>query len=222
VAVSLNAIGMAYFRKNLFDQSLHFFNQSFKLRTKLFGENHSDNGVSLNNIGLAHFKRNEFDKSLECYNRALRVYEEVYEKDREYPEQASLLYQIGCVYDRTKKIKNAIANKKIALRMRRAMYFGNHYLIAEALNGIGISYDLLGKKHEALNYFEDALKMMKELCQEMDSIDLAISFYNIGHLYCELRDKKKGKENLEMGDKLKNKIKNKCQSVTSLLTQDSR
>jgi tetratricopeptide (TPR) repeat protein len=102
-----------------------------------------------------------------------------------------------------KKIKNAIANKKTALRIRKALYFGNHYLIAEALNSVGISYDLLGRKHEELNYFEDALEMMKQLCQETDSIDLIISFYNIGHLYCELKDEKKGNEHLEKGNKMK-------------------
>jgi len=221
VAVSLNGIGIAYFKMRLLDQSLHFFNQSFKLRIKLFGENHSDNAVSLNNIGLVHFQKNEFDKSLECYNRALGIYEQVYDKGREYPEQASLLCQIGKIYDRTKKIKNAIANKKTALRIRKALYFGNHYLIAEALNSVGISYDLLGRKHEALNYFEDALKMMKQLCQETDSIDLIISFYNIGHLYCELKDEKKGNEHLEKGNKMKNKIKDKDKypSVTSLLSK---
>ena len=77
--------------------------------------------------------------------------------------------------------KKSLEYYEQALKIRQALYKGNHPDIAESLNNIGCVYkDGLGQAQEALNYFERALEMYNQIYEQKNHPDIARILSNLG------------------------------------------
>lgn len=75
--------------------------------------------------------------------------------------------------------------------MRKELYQGNHFDIAESLNNIGEIYQILGDSTKALMYCKKALKMFQVIPQS-DCFYIATLLNNVGTAYCKLSNPSKG------------------------------
>lgn len=71
----------------------------------------------------------------------------------------------------------------------------NPHRIAEVLNNAGFTYRLLGNSDEAKRYFQQALKIYRQICQKPDG-DMAITLHNLGEMLLVEGDRKQGFEYL--------------------------
>ena len=80
-------------------------------------------------MGIVHCKRGAYEDALENFKEALRVKE--VELDRNHPEVASTLFQIGIVFDSWNKHDLAIDYFEQSVRIRRSKLGEDNLLVAK-------------------------------------------------------------------------------------------
>ena len=157
-AYALKNIGIAYYNKGLYVQSLENYKNSLALFDSLGDKTGAANILS--NIGAVYFARADDTKALDYYLKALKISEEIGDKLR----MATVLTNIGSVYankdttqNKDEAINNTIQYYKRALAL--AEEIKDDYLIGNCLVNLGEMFTLKNDFASALPNFERALKL---------------------------------------------------------------
>eukprot|EP00058_Branchiostoma_floridae_P027270 XP_002612761.1 hypothetical protein BRAFLDRAFT_97258 [Branchiostoma floridae] len=145
-------------------------------------------------IGNILQKRGEFEKAIGYYRGALRVRNTVYVENKENPNVASLLGNIGSCWNGLGDQSQPLIHYEQSLKNQRAIYGKKaaHPDIAASLNNIGNCWSNLGDKRKGIMYHEQSLKMRKAIYGETTAHpDIAASLNNIGMCWSDLGDKRK-------------------------------
>jgi signal transduction histidine kinase/CheY-like chemotaxis protein len=176
VAYALKNIGLAYYTKGKYSETLGYWQQSLKL----FEAIGDPLGVSnlLNNIGAIYFNLGNDDQALEYYLKSLRVSEQLGDKLR----IASALTNIGTVYS------NKPATRDLALDYcLRALKVSEGLVDMEAIGTISVNigdiYFLMGDNKNALFYLEKSLEAYRK-----SSGDVAYTLNTMGKVYTRQGD----------------------------------
>jgi signal transduction histidine kinase/CheY-like chemotaxis protein len=176
VAYALKNIGLAYYTKGKYSETLGYWQQSLKL----FEAIGDPLGVSnlLNNIGAIYFNLGNDDQALEYYLKSLRVSEQLGDKLR----IASALTNIGTVYS------NKPATRHLALDYcLRALKVSEGLVDLEAIGTISVNigdiYFLTGDNKNALFYLEKSLEAYRK-----SSGDVAYTLNTMGKVYTRQGD----------------------------------
>jgi len=170
IAQALNNIGVAYFNLNEGKKALEYHEHSLQIRLELL-EKANQNGnaeeirnrkkdisASYRNIGNAYDNVGNKKKAIEYQTTSLRLSQEL--KDtvgmtRSYLNIASAYLDMPDYY---KAIDNGfLAIKLFAATGDRSVDYAN------ALNNIGLAYERIKEYDKALNYYQKALDINKEL-----------------------------------------------------------
>jgi CHAT domain-containing protein/Tfp pilus assembly protein PilF len=124
---------------------------------------------------------------------------------------AAMLFQFSCIAQQIKSSKPAahsayevpsgVKAKLDALQaqLKAAQKSGDRKKAATAFNDLGIVYDDLGEKQKALEYYDHALVIERELGNRADE---ASTLFNMGSAYGDLGEKQKALEHYDQALKL--------------------
>lgn len=197
VAYALKNIGLAYYTKGKYSETLGYWQQSLKL-FEVIGD---QTGVSnlLNNIGAIYFNLGNDDQAIEYYLKSLKVSEQLGDKLR----IASALTNIGTVYS------HKPATHDLALKYcLRALKISEGMADLEAIGTISVNigdiYFSMGDNKNALFYLEKSLaayrkssgdvaytlNTMGKVYTKQSDFDLAIQYQNDAYQYARNSDNK--------------------------------
>jgi signal transduction histidine kinase/CheY-like chemotaxis protein len=176
VAYALKNIGLAYYTKGKYSETLGYWQQSLKL-FEVIGD---QLGVSnlLNNIGAIYFNLGNDDQAIEYYLKSLKVSEQLADKLR----IASALTNIGTVYS------HKPATHELALKYcLRALKISEGLVDLEAIGTISVNigdiYFSMGDNKNALFYLQKSLEAYRK-----SSGDVSYTLNTIGKVFTKQGD----------------------------------
>jgi predicted enzyme related to lactoylglutathione lyase len=111
----------------------------------------------------------------------------------EHEDYATLLNNIGSVYDKIGDYNKALEFYEKALNIRKKVLGTEHPNTATSYNNIGSTYDSMGDYNKALEFYENALNI-REKVLGTEHPDTATSYNNIGGVYDSMGDYNKALE----------------------------
>jgi adenylate cyclase len=167
-AFALKNIGMVYYLKGMYGETLDYWNQSLQI----FETINDDIGISnmLNNIGAIYLNQGADAKALEYMLRSLKIAEKIGDTLRMY----TALSNIGGIYY-NKEDPVALTYLLKAIPLVESM--GNAEDFVVIAGNIGEIYADKKARKKALEYFEKSIKVAG------DSLSSAFSVNGIGKLY---------------------------------------
>lgn len=177
LAYSLKSIGMYYYIRGNYIETLFFWNQSLAT----FQSIDDKLGISnmLNNLGAVNFNQGDDEKAIEYYLESLKVSEEIGDKLR----IATALVNIGAVYF-NKQGTHDLALQYYLKALPLSEELGDQDAIGTSAVNMGEIYLTRKDDKAALIYFEKALEAYKK--SENGNVPYAL--YNIGRVYTQRND----------------------------------
>ncbi len=201
---SINVIGLAYYRKNDYDNALIYYEKVQK-NIEILAPNPRC-GLFLN-LGNIYFKKLNYIQALLTYQKALKLAEvlgnkqaiaiclnniaSIHEKEKDYPQALK-------IYEQSLVIKEAAKDKKG---------------MAATLNNIGIIYEKQEQFATALNYHQKANKIYEEL---KDNQGIAMMMNNIAAVEKKQKKNDEALIKYQKGLILKEKVGDKRGMIYSL------
>ena len=150
------------------------------------------------------------NEALAIVNKNLNTANEK-EKHSYLISKATAINNIGFIYYYQGKIKEALANYEISLKIREEV--GDKKGMGSSLNNIGIIYKNQGDIAKALEYYSRSLQLQQEVG---DKEGIASSLNNIGVIYSNKKDFSKALEYYEKSLQLREEIGDKHGMAYSL------
>src|SRR6478735_3291359 len=176
VAYALKNVGLAYYTKGKYSETLGYWQQSLKL-FEVIGD---PLGVSnlLNNIGAIYFNLGNDDQAIEYYLKSLKVSEQLGDKLR----IASALTNIGTVYSH-KPATHELALKYCLRALKISEGLDDLEAIGTISVNIGDIYFSKGDNKNALFYLEKSLEAYRK-----SSGDVSYTLNTMGKVYATQGD----------------------------------
>ncbi len=171
-AKSLRLIGIYYWIKTDYSQSLDFFQNSLKLYEKL-GDKKGIAGC-LGNIGIIYINQSNYSLALEYHQKSLKIADEIGDKRK----ILTSLGNIGIIYRRQGDYIHALEYYQKSLKISEEI--GYIKGISYNLNNIGIIYKDQGKYKQAFIYFSKSLEINEK---RKDKKGISMCFINMGNLF---------------------------------------
>jgi tetratricopeptide (TPR) repeat protein len=164
---------------------LHLGNYSRSLQTFQYvipaAEANADSStlcIAYGNIGTIYYYQHDYENALKFDLQSLRHFSANMTDKKRLLKKASLLNNIGIIYDETKEYKEAETFYKDALALSRLTE--NDEMIANVLNNQGTLYRDLGNNDLALKFYKDALDIR---IKNKNKFGEARSYHSLGVFY---------------------------------------
>ena len=174
-ALTLMAIGLAYYPLNEFRKALDYFNQTLAISVAL-GDKRLEAGTETFVGGMLDII-GDVGKALEHYDRAFKLAREGGWRLAE----GNALNNIGKIYSDAAEWEKALEFYRQALAVFASI--GSKNPEALALNNIGVVYARSGEDIKALDYLQQSLSLMRESGEKNSE---AYTLLNIGRSYRRL------------------------------------
>jgi len=166
-ATVLNAIGLAEYYLDRYDDALKHYSESLEVKRKI-GDRRGES-ATLSNMAVVYQVRGDFAKCIETYEAALAISRELGD-DRGTAEN---LINLGTAYEETGALDEALESYKRALKVESDL--GDRMAEILCLNDIGNVYLIQGKLDDAEVYFQRALEARRQL-GEMKGIAISLNY----------------------------------------------
>ncbi len=193
--VTLNLMGSTYYeqgrqlvKQNKYREALDKFQQALAINKKL-GQKEAE-GLTLNQIGMVYTNLGEYELALNSYQQALAIPPPYFANVR-----AAMLFNSGRLYQALGQYELALnfyqesldlSRKPVSLEIGRrgAIAIGSIAGQVRNLNAIASIHSRLRKYELALNFYQQALAVLKTLDDKTDKKNLeAATLQNIGFVY---------------------------------------
>ena len=203
-ALTLIAIGIAYYPLNEFRKALDHFNQTLGLAQQL-GDRRLEAGTETFIGGMLDIL-GDVDQALDHYQRALKFAREGNWQQAE----GSALSNIGKIYKDVAEFQKALEFYTQALVIFRAI---GSPAEAFTLNNIGVAYSDSGEQNKALDYLQQSLPLLRA---SGDKSSEAYTLLNIGRVYKRLNDNKKALDYYNQALAIQRQTGNRAHEAESL------
>ena len=130
-------------------------------------------------LGKVYYYQHDYDNALKYYLEALgKINVAANPAKNQLKRKASILNNIGIIYEQTKRFQNASRYYNEALKLGEQA--GDNEIIANVTNNIGTVYRDLGDNALAFKYYTAALALRKKY---KFKLGIARSYHNIGWFY---------------------------------------
>jgi len=183
-------IGGQYLQIKAYHLAIHYFQQELDIYRELGGYLRNREAGALGRIAQSYDKLGEYHEAIDFLQRALPIHQEMRNREGE----AKSLFRIGVSYRKLGEYREALDSFQQARDVFRRGEYGSgrgigeidcHASEARSLNNIGVSYNDLERYREALNSFQQALHIYREIG---DREGEAKCLNNIGVSYDELEE----------------------------------
>lgn len=134
--------------------------------------------VAYGNIGIVYYYQQDFENALRNYFLAASHFPSGTRDSTQLSRKATLLSNIGSIYDRTKRFAEADSAYREALVLAKAL--NEHEIIGNVLNNLGTLHRDKGEKEVALQYYREALALR---LKNNNKLGVARSCFSIGVFY---------------------------------------
>jgi tetratricopeptide (TPR) repeat protein len=182
-AVSLRYVGNCFYRFQMTDSAILYWNKSL---TSLEKQNRllSDDAAScLNNFGLCYTDMGDFESAEPYYLRVMAIRKEALGVENQ--DYASSLNSLGNLYSDMGNYRAAELYYRQASEIIGKVLGKKHSNYAMSLNNLGLLYSEMGNYISAESYLLKALDVYKKNL-EVEHPDCASNFNNLGILYSEI------------------------------------
>jgi len=167
-----------------FDEASSVLNEAIEIYTESLGEDAAEIGKVMLRHGKLHEDQHNDDEAMAAFNEALRIFQISFGDDN--INVSICLSHIGKIHARKLEYSEAVHKCKMALKIRVSLGEPEHD-IADSVFNIGNILNDWGKADEALEYFQQGLKIFIHLGGE-DSISAAKCEAKLGAIYCDRKD----------------------------------
>jgi len=170
-ATVLNAIGLAEYMLDRYDEALKHYDESLEVKRRI-GDRRGES-ATLSNMAVVYQVRGDFEKCIEIYEAALGISRELGDERG----TAENLINLGTAYEETGAVEQALESYKKALKIEADL--GDRMAEILCLNDIGNVYLIQGKLDDAEVYFQRALEARRQLGEKKG---IAISLNYLGNI----------------------------------------
>jgi serine/threonine-protein kinase len=156
----LNALGQAYSRKNLFDESERYYTNAIELYTELYGAEHIETTVPLSNYANILRVRGRYEESLEMLESVYRI--AVEELGPYHPWIAPRAVSLGRTYSMFQRFDEAEELLQVAVEQDRHLYGDSHQNVANSLQNLGVFVYKHRDKEEGVGLIEEGLAIEEQ------------------------------------------------------------
>ena len=183
-ALTYNALGVSYFYKADYDNSLKNYVKAYELLLLRKYPEDEDLAMVLQNIGIINAQKGEYDKAEEAFTTSLSVYENLLSPDD--PELSKIILNVGRLKAIMNKDKEALSlyNQAEEILLKTSSdnpFFGYIY------KNKGQTYVHLADYEKALIYFNKALSLAETSMGAHHPNILSLNM-NIGYVYEQKKD----------------------------------
>jgi len=174
-------IANAHSRKGNLSKALEYHVGALRTRQKVFGDN-AETAASLHSIGNQYFQAKKYAKALSAYLSALKTRKRVLEEN--HPDIAATGSSIGCVMCHQGNYIEAVEYFREAIKTQEAGLLRDSSL-AKMYANIGTALKKTGNYDAALENYEKAFQIQKELLGTDHHPSLCSIQMNIGSVHCK-------------------------------------
>eukprot|EP00592_Proboscia_alata_P002822 CAMPEP_0194375396 /NCGR_PEP_ID=MMETSP0174-20130528/23903_1 /TAXON_ID=216777 /ORGANISM="Proboscia alata, Strain PI-D3" /LENGTH=1443 /DNA_ID=CAMNT_0039155561 /DNA_START=23 /DNA_END=4354 /DNA_ORIENTATION=+ len=171
VAVTLGSIGNLSRLNGDYPNALHNLEKAISITIQWLGDHHRNVSALKHGLALVHSEKGNYrsamkilmevlDMQTDCLNTSTTVENNesaTSTKQTAHPDVAITLWSMGCIYEKKQNLPKGLRLFTKALKLRQAVFGGNHVLVGLTLDQIGVVYAKNGEYTEALNNFTQAL-----------------------------------------------------------------
>ncbi|CAF2209051.1 unnamed protein product [Rotaria magnacalcarata] len=150
-----------YMKMSKVEFALKFCREKLKSQKETFGEIHALTIRTRLIIGKLHAESGSFACALKTYRKALLFAKFLYPSNKKIIIEC--LAKISDVFFSCKDYDNSLTNRECQLELQRQIYSPEHPSIGICLISIGNILSNMGKHAEALDYFNNALKIFEPI-----------------------------------------------------------
>jgi tetratricopeptide (TPR) repeat protein len=163
---SYNNLGLVWSYKGEYNKAIDYLEKTLSILLKVNGDQHPSTGISYNNLGSAWSNKGEYDKAIDYYEKSLAIDLKVH--GDQHPYTGTTHFQIGLLLKDQKNFKAALE------------HFTKGFISSPDAGGfpynIGVCYEQLGNKEQALNnYLLSAEIRKKDLGLDHEATKTVIS-----------------------------------------------
>ena len=189
-----HVLGVVYWAKEDYPNSITFHKKALDIRLHLLGEENSQVASSYNNLGIDFNEMGDRDKALEYYGKSLAIDLKV---NTDEPSLAKAYNNVGNVYLDKDDYDKALEYHQKALSIRLRVHGEINPYTADSYENIGIIYGQKAEYHKALEYFNKSLSIRIQVFGASHPWvaesynELANCYYYMGILDTALQDSRK-------------------------------
>ncbi|UJR32336.1 hypothetical protein I4U23_019799 [Adineta vaga] len=183
IACLLNHIGTVYKHMNNLDRAIDFYGQALYIyETKCSKIKHQlQRADTISNLALSYKDKNDFETALSYLTLAYDIRVDNLSKD--HPILANSLNHLGSIYHDKNDLNQALNYFRQALTIQEIAYPYDHLHKAITFRYIGLIYRDKLEWQNALNSFNHTLQIRQNLLSNLNHIDIAICYGDIGDIY---------------------------------------
>ncbi|XP_019624298.1 PREDICTED: uncharacterized protein LOC109469977 [Branchiostoma belcheri] len=176
-ANALNNLGSIWWKLEEHEKAISCYEDSLQILRRIHGEGaaHPRIAVALNNLGTVYsamsvsgvLQQSEImqmmSKAIGFYQKALEMYRTVHGPNKEHPDIAQCLGNLGAGFNELGDHRKALGYLERALEIAESVFGpgASHPIIVETLNNMGFAWQSLGNHRQAIGYYEQAVQMQK-------------------------------------------------------------
>ena len=168
-ATSLYCLGVAFNHLGVHKLALVSFTEALRLWTEIYGENHVLCGYALHWIGRQETHLLQFEKALAWYRGALKTFKSN-KGHVDYAAVTKTLELLGGIHEQLCDLDAALKCYKEGVRLVRWKFGDNNEFAIDMLCRSGYISVKEGCTSDAMEFFEDAISVMKACDREGDVV----------------------------------------------------
>jgi tetratricopeptide (TPR) repeat protein len=178
LTLDLQRKGVAAGRLGDFDEALLYFDQLYKLRRKMYGQESYRLASPLINIGIQYKNLGNFDKAIETYQRAESLYTKEYGND--YSALGIIYTNMGNIYRLTGDYNKALEYHQNAFRVLQNDIIRFNDNFQDSKFNIAETQFKLGNNKEAIRFAQENLKTIIPTLKPLLYDLIALAYRNEG------------------------------------------
>lgn len=182
LALSLNMIGNAHFRRAEYSCAIDAYTEALESCKMFHGPHHLTIAATLVNLGMVHLTNGDLDHSTVFMEEALAMHEHLADQNSNNLELSGMLYHIGMLYCLKEDFQVAFSYLERSLKARRHTFGNSHLETARTLDALGNVYLKCNEPVMALKYHTSALKTKRALLGQ-NHASVVSSLMGIGHVH---------------------------------------
>lgn len=186
IASSSFALALTYYQLEQYHYSLIYIEKTLDLYCQAENDVRLEISRVLSWKGLLLSRLNKHQEALKIFLFVLKLREEVFHFEKAHYLIADTYSDIALEEVLLGNKKEAIDYYERALFMRKIVYRTFHQEIASSLNNLGSLFDDIGEWNKALNYYQEALRILRKINRKDPEIAKILN--NIGGIYQRKRD----------------------------------
>jgi tetratricopeptide (TPR) repeat protein len=173
-------LGCLYSKKNDYDSSLDWHQQSLDIRLSLARSNNLDLSESYSQIGFIYEKKEDYQQALENHNNALYSSKQINRKSDQHI--ITCYINLGRIKQKMRKYSDALHDYKKALAIRKKHLSTDDFDLGLLYHDIGYVHGRFTEFDRALEYYSLALQTY-EKCLPTEHLKVASVLLKMGYGY---------------------------------------